>query len=41
MAKENQIGKTRNIFLSASVPKAGREFFGTEDLKKLAQDFEA
>lgn len=32
MAKENQIGKTRNIFLSASVPKAGREFFGTEDV---------
>lgn len=32
MARENQIGKTRNIFLSASVPKAGREFFGTEDV---------
>ena len=32
MAKENQIGKIRNIFLSASVPKAGREYFGTEDV---------
>lgn len=32
MAKENQIGKTRNIFLSASVPKTGREYFGTEDV---------
>ncbi|MCR5561705.1 MAG: hypothetical protein K6F58_07840 [Bacteroidales bacterium] len=32
MAKENQIGKIRNIFLSASVPKTGRDFFGTEDV---------
>lgn len=29
MASKNQI---KNIFLSASVPKPGREFFGTEDV---------
>ena len=32
MAKGNEIKKPRNVFLSASVPKAGREFFGTGDV---------
>ena len=32
MAKENKIKRVKNIFLSASVPLTGREFFGTEDV---------
>jgi len=32
MAKEAKVRKVKNIFLSASVPLPGREFFGTEDV---------
>ena len=32
MAKENKVKDVKNIFLSASVPESGREFYGTEDV---------